>query len=127
MSYKGYKASEETRLKMRQAKLGRKLSENTKLKMSLAHKGKKLSDEAKLNIRQGIFEKRNTANYAQKLSDAKKGEVNPQSVLTEEDVKKIRSLYKPYKMSQNKLAQMFNVHRSTIQDIIERRTWKHIE
>lgn len=111
---------------MRQAKLGRKIPDYVKRKMSESHKGKSLSEEAKSNIKQGIINSRYTDDYAKKLSETKTGEKNPFAVLTKEQVIEIRSKYMPYKYSAQKLANEYGVHVSTIKDIINNRTWRHI-
>ena len=49
-SSKGFRHSDETKLKISLLNKGKKLSEETKLKISLANKGKKLSEETKLKI-----------------------------------------------------------------------------
>ena len=52
------------------------------------------------------------------------GENNPISKLTWKQVKEIRELYNNGQYSQNKLAEMFGVHRWTIQNLINNETWK---
>jgi len=89
-------------------------------------KGYKLDEDKKKNILEGILKKRYTKEYAKKLSLAKLGELNGLSVLTESQVKQIRELYNLGDYSQYLLSQMFNVSRSTIQDIVQYKTWKHI-
>ena len=57
----------------------------------------------------------------------RRGENHHMAILTDQDVMDIRHLYTPYgKYSQFKLAEMYGVARTTIQQIVERRTWKHI-
>lgn len=46
---------------------------------------------------------------------------------TDEDVRTIRGLYDSKQYSQYKLAEMYNVTRSAIQQIVERKTYKHVE
>jgi hypothetical protein len=55
------------------------------------------------------------------------GENDPKSKLTEEQVKVIKSLWKPRQYSQYRLAREFGVSRTTIQSIVNRRNWKHIK
>lgn len=55
-----------------------------------------------------------------------RGSADPKSKLTEEDVRRIRELYIPRKFSQFKLAIIFGVSRSTIENIITGRCWKHV-
>jgi hypothetical protein len=54
------------------------------------------------------------------------GEGNKKSVLTEMQVKEIRSSYIPIKVSFNILSKKYNVNKSTIERIIRRETWQHI-
>ncbi|MGW9128085.1 NUMOD3 domain-containing DNA-binding protein [Paenibacillus chitinolyticus] len=124
--------SEETKRKISLKLKGRTISDAARLNMSKAHMGHggrnkggyTLSDKAKQNIQKGILEKRYTVEYASKLSKAKKGEKNPQSRLTIEKVREIRDLYESGSLSQWKLAQKFEVSRSTIQDIVQYKTWR---
>lgn len=87
--------------------------------------GHKLSDEAKARIKAGIQAKRYTREYAKKLSVTKQGERNPQSRLDVEKVMEIRELYEQG-YTQQALADMFDVKRSTVQDVVQRKTWKHV-
>jgi len=47
-----WKLSDETKEKMRQAKLGKQKSAETRRRMSLAHKGKKHSEKTKQKMRE---------------------------------------------------------------------------
>lgn len=49
---KKWKLSDQTKEKMRQAKLGKPKSAETRQRMSIAHKGKKHSEETKEKMRQ---------------------------------------------------------------------------
>lgn len=75
---------------------------------------------------------RSTDEYRQKIGDTKRGEKQPGSKLTEEKVLKIRSSYEDLiktfsrTEAQHILATEYNVSRSTILDVIHRRTWTHI-
>jgi DNA invertase Pin-like site-specific DNA recombinase len=55
-----------------------------------------------------------------------KGERQGLAKLSEETVREIRKAYKAGQ-SQNMLAQTFGVHKSTIQWVISRKTWKHVK
>ena len=55
-----------------------------------------------------------------------KGEEQPNSKLTNEQVLKIRELYKTGEYLQNQLATMFNVCFGTISAVVLRKIWKHI-
>lgn len=62
--------------------------------------------------------------YRTGLQIPKKGEEKFNSKLTQKDVLEIRELVK--RMSQQRIANIFDVNRTTIQSIVEGRTWKHI-
>ncbi|MCI3198097.1 hypothetical protein GXP75_21050 [Bacillus sp. HU-1818] len=140
MPPKGFKHSKETKGKISKSLTGRKLSQETKNKMSLIKKGHpfygkrnyKMSEQAKSNIRQGILEKRQTAEYIEKLAMSKMGELNHRSKLNQEQVKSIRSEYQllinnmKKTEAQNFLANKYGVKRPTISDIVLYKTWKHI-
>jgi len=67
----------------------------------------------------------NNPNYGKKRPEHSKrmsGENNPQVILTEQDVIKIRELDLP----QKELAEIFGVRQPTISNIKAGRTWKHI-
>jgi len=63
------------------------------------------------------------------LSVPCKGEQHGLSKLKEEDIRFIRNNYIAYdkKLGTNGLAKYFNVHHSIISDVVNRKTWKHIE
>lgn len=133
MSYKGFKMSNESKEKMRIAKLGKELSEDTKKKMGLSKKGKKFSKDAARRIRDGIRSKRYTQEYAKKLSLSKLGVTNHQAILNDSIIRKIRDEYnialsKGHKKTamQYVLADKYSVKRSTISDIVLNKTWKHV-
>lgn len=76
---------------------------------------------------------RSSPEYSEKLRIAQTGESNNQVKLTESDVLAIRNAYdNAIEIGQKKyeteltLSKEFNVGRSTISDIVKRRTWKHI-
>lgn len=51
------------------------------------------------------------------------GERNPQAILTEDDVRSIRTSQKPV----SELAEIYAVRAGTIYGVIARRSWKHVE
>lgn len=55
-----------------------------------------------------------------------KGSKSGMSKLKEEQVLKIRELYRSTDLTTRQLARIFNVHQSNISDIIRRNTWRHI-
>ncbi|QGJ93008.1 HNH endonuclease [Gordonia phage Kabocha] len=56
-----------------------------------------------------------------------RGTKNGQSKLTEADVREIRKLYAQGGYTQQALAKQFGVAQSKVSDVINRRTWKHVE
>lgn len=70
--------------------------------------------------------------HKQNLHDAlnhgtlKIGEDLPWSKLTEHEVKKIRRLHVPYRLTRKMLAQQFGVSESTIARVIQRKLWRHV-
>lgn len=54
------------------------------------------------------------------------GELNGRRKITERDVIEIRRLFTPWKVRYSDLAQRFGVSTSTINSIINRRTWNHL-
>ena len=53
-----------------------------------------------------------------------KGEKHGNSKITQNDVNKIRELYKTNNYSMRKLAVKFNIHNSTVWQIINEKTWR---
>ena len=56
-----------------------------------------------------------------------RGESHVNSVLSEEDVREIRKLYESTDISQQSLASKFDVSKGTIQNIVQGKTWTHVE
>lgn len=97
----------ETRLKMRNSRLGKKHSEQTRKKISASHMGKRVSDEAR-----------------KKMSIAKtgkqRGEQNPTAKLTEAQVLEIRSS----RVTHKKLARQYGVTGGAVAAIRQGKNWK---
>ena len=55
------------------------------------------------------------------------GERHGSARLTEDAVRDIRRRFKPYKVTRDQLAREYGVSGTTIQSVVERRTWKHVE
>lgn len=55
------------------------------------------------------------------------GEQRVEAKLTEDDVRKARKLYDSGRLTVNRLAEMFGVHRKTMWSVVRRETWKHVE
>ena len=56
----------------------------------------------------------------------KKGSLNGNSLLTEQDVLEIRKKYKPRIYTRSMLAIEYKVKESCIKDVVNRNSWKHI-
>lgn len=56
-----------------------------------------------------------------------KGERNGRAKLSEDDVKAIRQLYAKGNISQQEIANRYNVHQTRISHIISRKHWAHID
>jgi DNA-binding transcriptional regulator YiaG len=82
-----------------------------------------MSKEKRENIARGARENRYTKDYSNKLQEDKLGEKNLSAVLTWDLVNEIRKISREENISQYELANMFNVGRATIADIINYRTW----
>lgn len=83
-SWKGKHPSEESKLKMRLAKLGKKHTSEHRRKISESNRGKKMSEEAKLKISKANIGKKKTPEYLEKVSGENahnwKGGVHPINV-----------------------------------------------
>lgn len=64
------------------------------------------------------------SHHALKLGLLKINEKHPHTKITKEDVLFIRS--NPYKLTQNQLASMFNMSRTGISSIVNRKSWKNV-
>lgn len=120
LSKRVFKHSEESKNRMSLARKGvsigkgRKHSEKHKMNMSIANKGKKLSEATK-----------------KKLSDrmlliGPRGEDNKSSKLDCQKVSEIKMLFKEGLITPYRIAKMYGVHKVTIYDIKNGKTWKHI-
>lgn len=97
------------------------LIERTSIKMK--ESSLKMSKEKRDNITRGSRENRYTKDYSIKLQEDKLGEKNISAVLTWDLVNEIRKISREKHISQYELADIFNVGRATIADIINYRTW----
>jgi hypothetical protein len=107
----GYRHTEKSLIKMKLAKKGKKLSRQHRINIGIAGKKRVISDASKLN-------------KSKLLSVANEGENNNSAILNKNKVDKIRHRYFWIKdISTYKLADLYNVHQSTINDIIQGRNW----
>lgn len=89
-------------------------------------KGIHLSEEHKAAIGRGNTGKIFSPEHRLKISLNRRGENQVFSKLTEEQVKEIRQKYVPWKVTRGMLAIRYGVSASSIQAVLERKTWKHI-
>lgn len=64
---------------------------------------------------------------SQHVNCLKIGEDNGKSILTEDDVRAIRSKFKPRVYTRQMLADEYGVMACTIKDVILRRSWRHVK
>jgi len=145
----GYKHTEEAKIKMsisHKGKIpwnkGKHCSEETLKRMSDVMKGrfagekhynygKKMSKETRKKISDSktgrnhwIYGKHHTEETKKKMSESSKGEKSSSAKLTWEQVREIRKKHIPYEYPPSKLSKEYNVSESTIQAIVECRSWK---
>jgi hypothetical protein len=75
-------------------------------------------------IKNGLFCFSNSEKSINKI--IKKGSLNGNSLLTENDVLEIRQKYKPRIYTRSMLAIEYKVKESCIKDVVNRNSWKHI-
>ena len=78
------------------------------------------------NLEGVTTEENNRRIISDNLLNPPMGECNGASKVTEEEVLKIRKLYKTGDYSQYDLSDIFNITQGHISDIINRNVWKHI-
>lgn len=129
----GIKHTKEARLKMGAPNKGKTLSDWHKQRISEFWKGKPLSEETKKKMSESALGEKNHR-YGTKASEdtkykmkqsAHRGEDSVSSKLDESKVLEIRRLNN-IQISSSKLAKMFNVSKSNILAIINKKTWKHV-
>jgi hypothetical protein len=125
--------TDEAKLKMSIPNRGKIISEEQRRKVSEFNKGRKHSEESKKKMSNSALGEKNHS-YGKKASEetklkmkasANRGENNLSSKLTNSDVLEIRRLYNE-KISSKNLSKIFNVAKSNILSIVNRKTWKHI-
>lgn len=79
----------------------------------------------KPNLNTNTFKGKKPSNKIKK--GPKKGENHPNSKLKEDDIIKIRDMYKDKRVSQQKIARLFNVDVMTINQIVNFKTWKEVK
>ena len=64
--------------------------------------------------------------FQKNIEKASRGETHGKSKITSENVIEIRNLYSSG-MSQRKIAKRYGISQSNVCDIVNRRTWKHVD
>jgi group I intron endonuclease len=105
----GHSVSQDTRNKIANKLIGRERLQDFKDKISKARIGFKHLPDAKL-----------------KISNGKLGELNPQSKLNEQKVIDIRNMFDSG-LSIRKISEIFDVSKKTIENVVKRISWKHVE
>lgn len=92
-----------------------------RLKISIGNKN--MSKESRQNIIKGCRYNRYCKDYSLKMQNPQIGENNTMAILSWEDVNYIRGIYKQEGISQQTLADEYGIARTTINDIVNYRTW----
>ena len=74
------------------------------------------------NIQQAFNRGRGVSNWP-----VSKGVANTSTTLTDDKVREIRKLYAAGGISQDKLGKMFNLGQSTVYNIVNNITWRHVK
>lgn len=106
---------------------GRTHSAETRALMSAQRKGKPLSEEHRARMRGRTLSPEQRATMSQQRKGKHRGEDNPTSKLTADDVRTIRQRYASGHISCATLAKAFGVTEMTISNIVRRKSWTHIE
>lgn len=92
--------------------------------MECRHYDGKCTNNGLTNLRWGT-RKENAADR-ERHGTHLRGQKSPVATLTDQDVSKIRSLWKSRTVSVTRIARMFKTGISTIMNVVSRRTWKHL-
>lgn len=113
--------TEISKQKMSESHTGKILTEEHKKKISEGNLGKSVSGEAKEKMRVGNLGKKRSETTKHRMSEAfrkRVGENNSKTSFSREEVLEIRRIYKDEKISQAKLAKMYDVAQSTIWSVL---------
>lgn len=100
--------------------------ENPNFKLQVNHKdGNKMNNKVD-NLEWVSPSENSLHSYKVGLQFPIRGEKHYSAKLTCEEVKSIRNLYIPRKYSQRRLAKEFNVHQSSIKDILSGKNWGYL-
>lgn len=131
---RGWHPSEQTRLHMREAKLGKKFEPEHKANMSLAHIERYKSEDARLKTSEQQIRAWSDPTYHERMRLTRVGERNSHAVITENDVRDLRSTWSTYDASKRGATKTFCVEHGrrlgvtpeNVFGIVKRRSWKHV-
>jgi len=84
------------------------------------------SDNSIKNLEWCTYSENTIHSFKNNLQVSLKGQKHPMHKLTEIQIKEIRKKYIPKKYNTYILAKEYNMHQSTISDIVNYKIWKHI-
>lgn len=99
---------------------------NPENKLEVNHKNFDTFDNRIENLEWNTSKENHDHSHNKRVAALPRGEKQYNSKLTEEDVKKIKRLYRSGKYSQCELGDMFGVTEGTVYSIIHNKSWKHI-
>lgn len=121
----GYKPTTETLKKLSISHIGKKWTSNQHTIMSSLPPpmlGKNHTQETKNKISASLSGRKIPSNIISKFS----GENHGKAKLTKQEVLEIRNLYTTGKYSQSQLGKIYNISKSTVAKILNKKIWKNI-
>lgn len=125
---RGLLQSEETKLKKSLALKGKSLSEEHKKKIGLANKGNVYSKEIRQQISNRQLGRKLSTEWKDSIKkNMPRGSALAVSKLKESDIPIIREMYASDDYSHEEIANIYDVTRKCIMNIVHRKTWTHID
>jgi group I intron endonuclease len=123
----GKKMPDSTRYALKKANVGRKMLPHVDKILSKYRTIERATQMGKMNIGKiRTEENKNKISETLKNKTDNKGVQNKKSKLTDDIVLKIREKYNPKSYPSRKLAKEYDISKTNILDIINRKIWKHI-